>query len=91
MRISYEQARSDYEYLEKKYGSPYDLTGGFVIDEKCFILLRNPSKKSASELYVSLIQYGINDGFDGCDGDRGHIKLQDIEDDNRVTEILERY
>ncbi|ACH64658.1 hypothetical protein VFMJ11_B0183 (plasmid) [Aliivibrio fischeri MJ11] len=52
----YEQAKKDYEYLEAHHGAGLnDFTGGYVADEKYMELLRNPTKKNATNHYESMI------------------------------------
>ena len=86
MTKRYKQAREDYEFLVSHHGSDvYDLIGGFVLDDHCFNLLKNPTKTKAAELYESLIHYSSHAGF-GLD-----TKIEPDLSDERVVEIYERH
>ena len=86
MTKRYKQAREDYEFLVKHHEiDVYDLTGGFVLEDHCFTLLKNPTKTKAAELYEDLIEYSSYAGF-GLD-DRIAPDL----DNEQVREIYERY
>ncbi len=81
----YKQARDDYERLCELHDDspPEDLTGGFVIDETCFELLRRPTMAHAGDTYGQLIDHGAVAGFEGV----GPVRWSDPE----VAEILERH
>lgn len=63
----YNTARKDYNTLIRLYDASGadDITGGWVADEKLFDLLENPCKKTASEIYESLILRCYTSGFEG--------------------------
>jgi hypothetical protein len=88
MRLSYEQARKDYELLVSIHDSDVDdITGGFVFEEHAMVLLRNPSKSVARDLYVDLIRYGASAGFtDPVERDSAYLIRNDT-----TEEIFERY
>lgn len=86
MTKRYKQAREDYEYLVAHHESDvYDLTGGFVLDNHCFELLKNPTKTQASELYELLIEHSSYAGF-GLDE-----RIEPDLSDERVVEIYTRH
>jgi len=86
MTKRYQQARKDYEFLKEYHGNDvYDLSGGFVLDDHCFELLKNPTKTKAAELYEAMIIYSYTQGF-GFD----YSYPPDLENE-QVREIYERY
>ncbi len=88
MTKRYKQAREDYEFLVSHHGGePDDLTGGFVLDDYCFELLKNPTKTKAAELYETLIHYSSSAGFGVSDRE---VIEPDLEN-GQVREIYERY
>ena len=86
MTKRYKQAREDYEFLVAHHGCDvYDLTGGFVLDDHCFELLKSPTKTKAAELYEQLIEYSSYAGF-GLDE-----RIEPDLSDERVSEIYTRH
>lgn len=60
IKEKHKQAEEDYYYMTGKYGAPNDLTGGYVVDEEFFELLKKPNRAKAYNLYCDLICYGFN-------------------------------
>ncbi|MUK37560.1 hypothetical protein GNP82_08350 [Aliivibrio fischeri] len=80
----YEQAKKDYEYLETHHGASLnDFTGGYVADEKYMELLRNPTKKNATNHYESMITAFSQVGYEP--GNKPDF------DDERVLDIFRRH
>nr|WP_192957840.1 hypothetical protein [Aliivibrio wodanis]VVV06935.1 hypothetical protein AW0309160_04429 [Aliivibrio wodanis] len=80
----YEQAKKDYEYLEAHHGNGLDdFTGGYVADEKYIELLRNPTKKNATNHYESMITAFSQVGYEP--------KGQPDFDDEGVLDIFRRH
>jgi hypothetical protein len=75
MYIKYNNARSDFEKLE----SILELKDQVDIDSDRLLLMRNPTKKTASKMYVNCIklwfqEHGISDE-NACIAKRYGIKL----------------
>jgi len=81
MRVTYEQARADHEYLWS-IAPADDMTGGYVDQEDLARLLKSPTKTTAAACYASQIAYWFQVGPDG-----GSIPWNDA----RVQEIAERF
>lgn len=78
--MTYEQARSDHEYLWS-IGPADDMTGGYVDQEDLARLLKSPTKATAAACYADQITYWFQVGPDG-----GSIPW----DNQRVQEIAGR-
>lgn len=88
MTKRYKEAREDYEFLVKHHGADVnDLTGGFVLEDHCFELLKNPTKTRAARLYEDMIIHSYTVGFEGL----GLRCIPADLYDERVVEIYERY
>ena len=85
MQITYEQARKDHEYLWS-IGPAKDMTGGYVDQGDLAKLLRNPTKATARDCYVSQIVYWFQIGPDGSAPAGDLIAL-----DPMVAEIADRH
>lgn len=87
-KISYEQARTDHEYLWDVYGPAADMTGGYVDQEDLAKLLRDPTKKTATACYTSQIVYWFTVGPERPE----YRTASDLwKYDTMVYEIAERY
>lgn len=89
MKITYEQARKDYEFLKDYFGYDcFDAGGAFVIEESAWELLRNPSKSTARKIYIDLVRHGFHVGF----GQEFRTAIvQDHLHVDAIREIYERY
>jgi hypothetical protein len=85
MTVSYEQARSDHEYLWS-IGPAKDMTGAYVDQNDLAKLLRNPTKATARDCYVHQIEYWFNAGPDDAPKPRNLMRSDPI-----VAEIAERH
>ena len=61
MKITYEQARKDHEYLWSICPA-YDMTGGYVDQEDLEKLLKSPTKATARDCYCHQIKYWFEVG-----------------------------
>ncbi|MBS3648776.1 hypothetical protein KEU06_09180 [Pseudaminobacter sp. 19-2017] len=87
-RHTYEQARTDHEYLWA-YGPANDMTGGYVDQTDLAKLLKKPTKTTARNCYIDQIEYWFQVGPDR--NFQGMSKELIIETDPAVREIGERY
>jgi hypothetical protein len=85
MKITYEQAREDHEYLWS-VAPAYDMTGGYVDQGDLEKLLRSPTKPTAKECYCNQIRYWFGARPDD-NADPGEVPWHD----ERVREIAERH
>ncbi len=86
--VTYEQARSDHEYLWKTYGPAQDMTGAYVDQTDLWRLLKSPTKATARNCYVDQIHFWFENGCDcGCTP----TNAEDLMDDVMVAEIAARY
>ena len=83
--VTYEQARTDHEYLWNTYEDAYDMTGGYVDSKDLDRLLKSPTKRTARECYIDQIVYWFGVGPDES------LPLGDWRNDPVVAEIAERY
>lgn len=92
MRISYDQARQDHEYLWA-INPAYDMTGGYVDQVDLDILLKSPTKRTAAEVYCEQIQYWFQVGPDtqGDPGIPSRQRDQLLRDDPEVRAIAIRH
>ncbi len=88
MKVSYEQAREDHEYLWS-IGAANDMTGAYVDQDDLAKLLRNPTKSQARDCYVDQIIYWFDAGPDLLGSKETARDF--INSDQRVAEIAERY
>jgi len=56
--------------LIKKYGEPYDISGGFHIEDEFWKLLNTDSQKVKNNIIKSLLQYFYDRGYNGKHGKR---------------------
>lgn len=83
----YEEKKRDYDRLREICGHEIsDLCGAWCNTENLFLLLENPSKKTATRLYCSLISSYYSKGYDGPGGQATQLDLMDAE----VYEIFKR-
>lgn len=87
MRISYEQVYSDWQYLWDTYGPAEDMTGGYVDQDDLYLLLSNPSKKTATKCLKQQIEYWFNVGPAASCG----LLPRPSDNDPLLVEIAERY
>lgn len=91
-KIPYDQAYADRMYLWKEYGQAYDMTGGYVADEKFEQLLKNPTKAAARDECVRQIEYWFQVGTEPPPMCKrfveGPVRRHD---DPRVIEMAKRY
>lgn len=85
LKITYEQARKDHEYLWS-IAPANDMTGGYVDQDDLEKLLRSPTKATARECYVRQINYWFEAG-----PQERHARGEIPWDDPRVCEIAKRY
>lgn len=92
MAISYEQARADHEYLWS-IGPANDMTGAYVDQDDLQKLLRNPTKATARDCYISQIEYWFQAGPDCGSHEISKFKSANswVDKDRRVREIYDRY
>lgn len=91
--MKYEQVKKDYKYMVDNYGAPNDLAGGFVINEKVFELLENPTKAHAKKIYIELVKFGFQDcGYIwSCEGPSNSGDMIDISHDDEAIRIYNDY
>lgn len=85
MRITYDQARGDHEYLWGTYGPANDMTGGYVDQDDLNRLLKNPTKNTARKCYVDQICYFFSRGCESANGGKP------FSNDQRAYEIAKRH
>ena len=61
--MNFKEVKKDYQELKKKYGLPYDMTGGFVDAEKMEKVILNPTRQNAAQYMVDVISYGLQSGI----------------------------
>ena len=89
---AYEQARADHEYLWTAYGEAYDISGGYVDQDDLRMLLRNPTRQTATKCYVNQICYWFEVGTqDDHEPEIGTTHREDARYDPMAREIAERY
>jgi hypothetical protein len=83
------EIQADYYYMVNEYGEPDDLTGGFVLDDHCFKLLRTPTVTAAYNLYKRLIEYGFQHSYYiwSSEGPTGNTEYTDIHNDLTAKRI----
>ena len=93
MAVTYEQARSDHEYLWDTYGPASDMTGGYVDSDDLERLLRKPTKVTAREVYHDQILYwlGVGPERKGVSREEHRRNLERAVDDRKVRRIAYRH
>lgn len=87
MKITYEQARADHEYLWA-IGDAYDMTGAYTDQDDLVELLKSPTKQTATRCYCRQIGYWFHKGPD-ING-AGRSDWREL-NDPVVTEIAGRH
>lgn len=83
--MNYAQLYRDYNDLTEKWGDPYDMTGGFVDQEKFYELLKSPTKQTAAKILKSIIDYAFQDRDGSYNSElHGRIHREDCEIVNRI-------
>lgn len=89
--MKFEEVKKDYLKITGTYGDPYDMTGGFVIDEHYEKLMLNPSKRNGKNLMIEIINYGfLTESWQVTDH-MGEMKLIPVEGDLFLEEMYEKY
>lgn len=87
-KISFQQAKNDYEYITNNYGNPCDFCGSLCNCDLLFDILNGI--KSRKEAYIEMIDYiwdnGIEDNDSSCSSN-----IRPDESDLRIKQIKERY
>ena len=60
--MTFDEVRSDFQRLNKEYGEPNDMTGGFVDAEAMIKVIYNPTKSTSMKYMKSVIYYGFQWG-----------------------------
>ena len=83
-KITYDQAKKDYLYLESIDGVN-DFCGGFCNTELFLELLASPTKNNARIMYMDLIDYCLYKGFE--------INKENLitSDNPKIIDIRKRY
>jgi len=87
--MKYEEARADWEYLWG-IGSAQDMTGGYVDQGDLDLMLKSPTKRTATKVFCSQIDYWFQVGPDMSPG-KSFPPEHYIATDPRVKEIAIRH
>ena len=60
--MTYDEARSDHEYLWDTYGPAHDMSGGYVDQDDLKKLLESPTKTTARQCYRAQIVFWFQNG-----------------------------
>ena len=85
MKITYEQAYADHQYLWQTYGPADDMTGAYVDQDDLAKMLKSPTKATARDCLESQISYWFSVGPDPHNG------TPVDPDDPELLEIADRY
>lgn len=89
MTTSYNQAKSDHDYLWNTYGPAADMTGGYVDSEDLALMLENPTKKQAEFCLIAQIEYWFMAGPEPKEAmSKSYVEINF--DDPRIVEIAKR-
>lgn len=86
--MSYKQMRADHEYIWKKYGAAFDMSGAYVDQDDLDKLLKNPTRATAERCYYTQLIYYFQTGPDTADLD--NFTIEDIKNDPKIIEIANR-
>lgn len=86
----YKQKKEDYHKLKELFGGAdvSDYCGGWCNNDMMTMMLENPTKKNAMQMYSSLISRYFNTGHETSNGSNGGIAIDVYQPE--VYEILKR-
>lgn len=59
MALTFAEVKKDYRDIVNEHGLPYDMTGGFVAETHMEVVVMNPTKATARDYLISVIEYGF--------------------------------